>query len=254
MAFRRRGRRRRGLWLPLLGHELADDPQAGTLRESSLQFFINVGPDKEDVRVVETGLTFDFPAQGSVGIATTPSLADFIGSGYALRRICGKLTLQHLTAGNTENTQPAAARVGAAFMVRRVDELGNTQVDANSQNSLLAENIQDPWIWRQTWNLGGTFDATRYPPNFPITQIGPQMVQDLPSNNVFDGSAKNGPFFDIRTKRTVSNEERLFFSVSTKAMPLDTVYEEPSIVYVHLDLRIFAFPLRSMGNRGNASR
>lgn len=251
MAFRRR-RKRKGIWLPVLGHNLS---ATGVLLENSLEILNQqVGPLHTDIFTEERPLTFDISPQvnwNPANVGTLPSLADFIGGGYSLRRIVGKCHVQHVTAGNQEqgSEAPAAVRVTAYFMVRRVDGTGGSIASASELAGNLADNIQDPYIWRQTWILGGTFDATRYPAN-----QGQADVQDFPSNNVFDGGSRQQPFFDIQTRRTVLAEERLFFAVTTKAMPLDIDYDVQSRIYVHLDFRMFAFPLRVMGNRRNASR
>lgn len=249
MAFRRRRRGRRGVWLPVLGHNLAEDP--GILFECSFERELLVGPLKTDVFSTNVALTFDNSPQVAVGaVGDFPNMSDFLASGYSLRRIVGKLHLAHGTIGSELPGAPAAARIIAYFMVRRVDDAGNELAGSNEIAANLADNIQDPYIWRQSWILGGGFEAERYPN--PSTSTN--KVQDFPPNNVFDGGSKQQPFFDIKTKRTVGPEERLFFGLTTKGMPLDVDYGQASNIYAHLDFRMFAFPQQSYGNRNNASR
>jgi len=249
MAFRRR-RGRKGLWLPVLGHDL--DGGGGVLRESSFERNIQVGPTPTDIFSISVPVTFDYPPEIFDASANfQPSMGDFISSGYSLRRIVGKCTVMHATKGNDDvgATAPPCARVVCYWMVRRVDSAGNEVADANMLAGNLAENIQDPYIWRNTWLLGAGFDATRYPLGTDHNQL-----QDLPFNNEFSGSSRTQPFFDIKTKRTIGPEERLFFGITTKSMPMDAVFDDESFVVVHVDFRIFAFPTRVYGNRRNASR
>jgi len=247
MAFRRR-RRRAGMWLPVLGHNLVEDP--AELFECSFERNLTVGPLATDITTEEVGVTFDFPGNAFAG--STPSLADFTQSGYSLRRIVGKVSLSHSTFGFNETpalARPNAVRVVCYWIIRRVDELGNSLAGANELAGNLRENIQDPYIWRSTWNLGLGFLGSA-----PSTQGPAEAVANFPGNNCFDGGQKNGPFFDAKTRRTVKDEERLFFGVTTKAMPLDVDYGIASELYCHVDFRIFAFPLSTSGNRRNASR
>jgi len=76
--------------------------------------------------------------------------------------------------------------------------------------------------------------------------------------NEFQGPQRTtGPYFDgshidQKTARRVSNEERLFFVISTVNPGLSTTLAGGGTFI--LDYRVVASPMRVSGNRGNASR
>lgn len=268
MAYRRRFRKRRGLWLPIDGTNVDTQPANNIFLDSSSEGVIAVDYRQGEYNLNEFHITYDTPAQGNVNAAAytagvIPTLSDFLASGYSLQRIVGKLSIIHQSSGALEvptQLAPAGVRVGAGFMVRRVDEQGSSLAPITDLNPLLSDNIQDPWIWRNTWDLG------MYPNQGGGVPYGIgygsviSAVAQMPNSNLFGGTQKSGPFFDIKTKRSVLAEERLFFDIATVRLPLlDSVqvYGPLSInstVYYHLDVRVFAYPLRTMGNRRNATR
>jgi len=254
MAFRRR-RKARGIWVPQLGFNRGS---LGDLRVTTFDGTVALGPLRSDVFTDERAFLVDFKPETFTGITTT--LADIQGNGLSIRRIVGRIYVQHISEGFLEpdpfDGAPAAALVTAAFMIRRTDDGGvNSIANANMINPQLMDNTSDPWIWRQTWLLGNNFDAGRYPlpPNNPVNVTDPHDVQDFESNNTFSGNAKDC-FFDIKTRRNVLNEERLFFQINAMSMPNETDYTRASKIYYACDWRVFAFMRRTQGNRGNATR
>lgn len=234
------------MWLPNTGHQAT----------GADQFIVGsnaVGPTfgAGGLNTTINSLTLDYPADAVRAGAVQPlSLSDYQGSGYRLRRVVGKFFcgIDQDVGDGQGNSYPEAALVAAGLIVLRVDSTTGAPLNAtaNDYSPLNLDNVQDPWIWRRTWMLsnfqgfaggGGAHTAYSY---YPIT-------------NAEYGSVKDGPHLDQKTARRVSDEERLFLVVST-VYPSGLAADVAGTVRWVFDYRILASPLRSMGNRRNASR
>lgn len=250
MAFRRRRFKRRGVWLPTIGTAIQNPVTGRTYYDSSYDGVLDVGPAGYDIDNVNQPITFDIPVEDTIFLGQgVPTLSQFFAGGYALRRIVGKLFLSYIAPAE-ELGKPMGVRVAAGFMVRRVDQTGAASAASQERWPSNAENIRDPWIWRNTWDLGSC--SCHWTPGLPTTDAG-RAVMEFPSTNQSTFGQYNGPYFDIQTKRTVGNEERLFLDISTVNLELGFDAFAKGQLYWHLDLRAFAFPNKST-NRRNASR
>lgn len=223
-------------WLPHVTHN-EQAQQVGWWSSS-----ITVAAAANTITTSIFSLVPDYPAEAVRATGALPSLADFEESGYRLRRIVGKCfasALQTVTSG--ADSRPENILVGAGFMVLRVEESTGAPLvaTANHYSPLDNDATRDPWIWRRTWMLENSFSNQ-------------SSDTDWPRSTPEYGSVYDGPHIDAKTARRISAEERLFFIVSTVNVG-DTATIAGS-VFVVLDYRVLASPLKVMGNRRNASR
>lgn len=189
----------------------------------------------------------DYPASAIRASAPNiPSLGDWEGSAYLLRRIVGKAVI---SVNNTPppdpqaQTYPALAAITLCFMICRVDEATGAPLRAADGYSPQAlNNVQDPFIWRRTWVLQNDFASSaalagRY---------------QYPRCNADYGSIQDGPHIDAKTRRRVADEERVIAILSSTNLSGDSTLAGGYDIL--LDLRLLASPLRIAGNRRNASR
>jgi len=259
MAFRRKGRRPKVVWLPVLG--TSSDPaveDAELAMGSTVQLTIpsdgSIGWDAQPV-------TFD--ASNPASINQFPPLDSFphtlhdlvSGNGYRLRRLVGKCFVGAGGAPLAANTDATWVDVAAGFMVVRTDDSGNPTTDFDEVNPLAQDSANDPWIWRRRWLLnpyvGQRFHAA---PGLGTTGA---LLYEWPATNVQYGSVQDGPHIDQKTARLIGPEERLFFIIAARGtlggadVPANW---EGGQVQCLLDLRILASMRSMVGNRRNASR
>lgn len=261
-----RKRRRRPVvnWLPVPGVQVVDSENGFENRINGFTFALGVdptGPGAATGGIITafTSLTFDQPGEQRLQklalgpSATFPSLRDFVqGSAYRLRRIVGKVNIGYTSQGDGQTTSPPSCVVGVGFIVLKVDpDDGNPLDNTNPQeySPLSAKNIDDPWIWRRTWLLGkntlGSGDGS----------FTDEIFRNFAENTSDYGSIADGPHIDQKTARLIQSDERLFFVVSTKAVPLTTVYQTGGLVAGYLDYRLLgSIVSRASSNRRNASR
>lgn len=244
-------RRRRGTWFPNVGTsgpgENADDDDAGRWLD------LPVNNDGTSNTVI-FDLTFDSPIEDEA-IPVGPnarSLADIIGSEYILRRIVGKCFVaqaQDPTIGSQ-----FATVVTAGFFVARAEDssseaAGNAQPIGTETALETRENyspaavstVREPWIWRRRWILGNYVQAV----TSGVRREG--ALQFPPSNALFHaGGVMDGPHIDAHTIRRVSQDDRLWFSISARALggnfsdPFSVdITGAPLNIAVHLDYRLF---------------
>jgi len=253
--------RSRGTWFPTIGSAGADDIDNVSGKEFSL--VLNAGGTTS---VIVAPCTYDVPAEGDIVDPDDPgALAGMVGQEYFLRRIVGKIFLENRTALDTtgETTFPGAALVGAGFFVARAasEHAGggaNVPIGAASAielqenyNPLSEDCIREPWIWRRTWVLTSAVLAAAQK---TLKFAGAGVIQspnwsNLPATNVEYGSVQDGPHIDAKTKRRVKLDERLWFVVACKPLPVGTTVEASGAIRGYLDYRLFA-DLRKARNRG----
>lgn len=241
MAFRSRRRKASVAWLPLLG-------QGGNSDEAFIGSTLTVTSGGTISTTVHS-LIPDYPAEAVRAAGQIPTLSDFEGSGYRLRRIVGKFNVGlDNTIGTDQNPRPECCLVAAGFIVLRVDEFNGAPLAAATPiqySPLGLDNARDPWIWRRTWLLGSDLAAG----GIVYTAAGL-----FPSTNAEYGSAMDGPHIDAKTARRVSAEERLFLVVSTQYPGIGLAPTVNGIVRYVSEFRVLATPIKVMGNRRNASR
>lgn len=234
-------------WLPTLGQ----GPDSTWLPFiGSLGFGGAAGPSGMGTAVA--AVVPDYPAEAiraSAG-AGLPSLADFEGSGYRLKRIVGKLNVgiwQQVGDPQGAGDYPTSVLVSAGFIVLRVTEDTGAPLRAatpNDYSPLDLDNVRDPWIWRRSWRLANEFGQG------PTTPILSQSYEPVVNSEY--GSAVDGPNIDARTARRIGQEERLFFCIS--AMNIANAAALAGTIEWCLDVRYLCSPMRAVGNRRNASR
>lgn len=266
MAGRRRRRRPTVNWLPVLG--VQPDPNNPNDKINGFTFAIvvsrtNLGAAANGGQITAIqALTFDIPGEQrlELNLANTiiPSLRDYVqGSAYRLRRIVGKCwATMDFTSPTQGLTKPPACLFAAGFIVLKVDPVSGAPLDSNPQNYglLQADNISDPWIWRRVWLFGqnGAGDNSAVDRSFSKLSggnIGAAV------NGGYGGGVADGPHIDQKTARVIGPDERLFFVISTKAIPLTTEYDEDGLVVGYLDYRLLGtFMNKIASNRRHSSR
>lgn len=260
----RRRRRFKGTWLPNLG----------TVDTQASDEIITAGKDIElDISSVNLKpivgvipLTQDAPQENQIFTPDVP-LVYFIGNGYALRRIVGKVFADFRTSvvPTTENMvaggQPPAALVTCAFFVARAgddDENQDLPIDGLATDGLLRnynpdtpDCIREPWIWRRQWILGNPLVKEFLDDNPATASFNTGLIAAYyPPNTSSYGSVSDGPHIDCRTRRRVSSDDRLWFAAVAQPYPRRSAgYTIPSQVNIHLDYRLFG-ALRRDRNRG----
>jgi len=224
-------------WLPHVQHN-AQAPQVGWWISS-----FTVAAAQNTIGTSIFTMLPDYPAEAIRQAGDLPSLADFEGSAYRLRRIVGKLFIGlDQTITQAPDSRPKNALIGAGFIILKVDENTGAPINptANSYSPLDNNNLRDPWIWRRTWMLTNDFSNN-------LTED-----YEFPRSTTDYGSVLDGSHIDQKTARRVSDEERLFFVISTVNPGLSTTLAGGGTFI--LDYRVIASPMRVSGNRGNASR
>lgn len=172
--------------------------------------------------------------------------------GYKLLRIVGKLCL----VAGPNDAQVAAfpgLHVKMGIMVRRVDpETGVALAQGPLADPLAFSNLTDPWIWQRSYYMSTT-QVTN--PSGPLEVA---IQNSLPQSTFDVGGSKDGPVFDIKTKRIIGPEERLFWHMSAVGIPqgdaASLVGASATFLYLRIDYRGLATVFSRRGNRRNASR
>lgn len=181
----------------------------------------------------------------------TQSLADTIGSEYALRRIVGKF---HANFGVTSGTpEELVVKLGLGFFIARENESldgvpigveeetwaysGGSGWESNAFDSyspLALETTRQPWIWRRTWTLFANAGTAGWL---------------LPQSTMNYGSVLDGPHIDAKTRRRVRQEERLYVAIGLQYQALGHSETPGDVtVFYDLDLRYFG-ALRKARNK-----
>jgi len=167
----------------------------------------------------------------------TTSLSDIQNSGYRLRRIVGKC---HVASAQQATNGPALNIVAGAFIILRVDELGDPVQGLENYDLFDIENDDSPWIWRREWILKNS--------------DGLAVLGDYPHTNAEYGSAADGPHIDQKTARIIMSDERLFFVASVMNLTSGVAAQDVQNHIFHLTVRVLASMKTTLGNRRNATR
>lgn len=202
---RRRGRRgyrkRRGLWLPTLGTQWLTGEDvyydaSFTWETPDVPNDKGIGPVQEYRALVPD---FTFPNNTANLAASLHDRAQ--GNEWKLDRIVGGCHVQCHTI--SEGTQWEYIQVTAGIFVARAEDDDNTAPDlyADEWDPLNRQNIQNSWAWRRTWILGNPGAGAVLRDDFPI------------SNSAYGSSWMDGTV-DVKAKRRIRHEHRLWFGVS----------------------------------------
>lgn len=170
-------------------------------------------------------------------------LNDSLGQDYFIERVVGKFFCH---CGVVE-TPPEGDAIGTMLVTAGIfvgpkapgapgQALGASSPDTYSP--LLAMNVDQPWMWRNTWLIGN-----------PGKTLTSGLFGGIPVSNV-TGHGEAGPHLDIRSVRRVHKNERLFLAVSAEqAYPFESAVNIPT-VQISYDLRILG-ALRRARNESN---
>lgn len=239
---RRYRRRRKYTWFPNLGLDVHSDNEPHK-KVSGVNFNLLVEPPSSTTfaRAI-IPLTFDQP-KSEAEITEDTTLSELQGSAWALRRVVGNIQCAWgwVNAAAGAPPQTPAVLVGAALAVIPWDEYSNTpEADVNP---LLAEDINEPWIWRKTCILGAQQINSAYSSNSTVNAL-----LSFPVNTSFYPQSRF-EYVDQRTMRTVSGDERLCLIVSAAQItPAPEPTDEPT-VFGYFDYRLLG-ALRRRRNRG----
>lgn len=264
-----RRRRTKYNWLPILGTQLAQDPD-----NTSSRFFTQVVPKNGTTQISFANLTFDNPKDSENATLADP-LVDFIGSEYVLKRIVGKIHCgieAVANAGNpvepvSVNNVPSAVLVCVAFFVARqedgvaVDVPIGTSTDAQAIENYSpqdADNQREPWIWRRTWILGNPLRKNEVVQDdaFKLNVFGVVGSSEYPSTNAGYGSIMDGPHIDSKVARRIRQEDRLYCVSTVRNYPPGTTVEDPAegtvqtFVRTNVDVRLLG-ALRKARNKSS---
>lgn len=262
--YRRRKRRSRGTWFPTLGANLSIGGL--TFAPNGIRFAFGPGI-APGLNLSISQLTFDQPVE-PIGVAATNTihLQDVIGNEWFLKRIVGKYTCWLVADPANDPALLQAPPVGVAlgFFVARADS--NNENEPNGFSALSADDayaqyspwsqqtMREPWIFRRTWLLGGNTNGTQYQNVGGTNFVFPSTVNvGLPMANWMYGSTLDGPHLDIRTKRRISNDDRLWAAVGleTSLFGIPGGGADQAVIFEsYLDYRIFGSP-RKARQRGN---
>lgn len=257
-------RRARGTWFPVISDNIGTEEGTDV---PAWGFSTSIDLDSSGVANPMAGadirpVTFDVPKENFEPSNVDESLNDIIGNEYFLRRIVGKF------AFTTATSKYSMLKVAAGFFVGRAGSDGTLPNALNNANVALgpsstpedlegwkdysplsASTIREPWIWRRTWLVEPTIEPQSQPVNY--TLLNPRS---LPASNTLYGSVLDGPHLDAKTKRRVTQDERLWFAWAACFFPYQPAPDseqnkvEASVI-ADLDIRIYA-SLRKARNRG----
>lgn len=255
----KRRRRRRVTWFPNLGTD-SENPFSDLGGRQFIQTVLSTGA----ANTIVAPVTFDAPTE-TTDSPPDRSLADIIGSEYIIERIVGNMF--HNLATADVPGENFAVLVASGWFVARAD---NDSVDDPIGSPTLAElnqeygpnfvnTIREPWMFRRTWLLGSgpvpTIDGGTGNGSVPTAADpvgggpGASTRRAYPMSNVYYGTAVGGPFFDVRSNRHVSQDERLFYIQSCQTFPVDTTFTGAVTLVSYLDYRILGTLVKAK-NRG----
>ena len=231
MATRRGRRGPKVNWLPVFGQGI--EP-GGNQHSNGWLGELAIPGDVNDFSISGTALTFDEPKDDDAATPATTSLADFIGSGYFLRRIVRKFPRRASNQGaRGRSTRGPRNPVGPRVLrrARSGPSSRSSHRELEDYNPLETDNMQEPWIWRRTWILSNPTNQIRN--NYQVSQgnapygvSGSTKWLQFPTTTAGYGSVLDGPHIDQKTKRTITNDDRLWCVLAAHKLPLDVDYDD----------------------------
>lgn len=263
--FRRRFKRK-GTWLPPRGSFFSTLNSTVGQQNNYIQFVndnVTVSPNATPTNIFALPLLVDSPDPTLGENATafsdyqTQTLAAEQSFGYLLNRIVGSLHIAVAPTVITENVKtPAVVAVTAGLMVRRVDEEspGSAAVGAVGTDPASLENIQDPWLWRRLWLLSPLGAST-----FSTDDLARPFANGVyNASNDFGTGAYNNCSVDVKSKRRVTKELRLFLDFTIRTIGWVPGVPSGDLGQVSFmgvfDYRCYGSIIPTQGNRRNATR
>lgn len=261
-SFRRFKRKPRVTWLHNTGTEYGAQRgiDAGSPGEqfSGFEFVLAIS-DNGQPRTVEVPLVLDTSiedTQTGLGLNVVQRQGLNLNEqwGYRLRRIVGKCNIMHFQDALGQNlgaTDPVYVKYG--FMVRRIEpELGTAFASGIETDLTNRQNVTDPWIFQREHIFGGSGDPLTTPSARELNALYPRF-------NFETGGVKDGPVLDIKTARTIKQDERLFFDLTVTKLPIQTAGNTftgtNQALYILFNYRVLATIFSTnASNRRNASR
>lgn len=242
MARRNRRRGRRFTWFPNLGNDFYSN-NSDNQRIAGTTFAVQLTAPTTGTPLgrVIVPLTFDQPLNEAEMPAST-RLSAIQGAAWFLRRIVGSLQVAR-GWHNVQGSPPEhpAVLFGAALAVIPWDEYSNTpEADVNP---LLANDINEPWIWRRTVILGAQQVSSSYSTNSPTNAL-----LSFPVNSTFHPQSRF-EMLDQKTMRVINGDERLCFIASAAFMTPNDLGSNEDTVFGYFDYRLLG-ALRRKSNRG----
>jgi len=220
----RKRRRQNVTWFPNLGTAGHIDSAA----YSGRSFDIDV-PGTGVVSTLIVPVTMDSP-QETLDVSAGDPLVAIIGSEYLVKRIVGKIHIgkdSQLNTQDPEQTMDAVLVTCGWFCARAGDNSSSTEDlpvggNANATDAQQTELygpqhpnvIREPWMWRRQWILGNATAAVTIAGNL---QTFPGLA-NFPETTADYGSVSDGPHFDVKVRRRVSSDDRLWFVVSCRSL------------------------------------
>lgn len=250
----RRKRRSRGTWFPMLASNriVGEDVYAYSLIRPTIAIPLNGSPIIGVVPV-----TFDDPQEPPNANPDTEGLAEFLGNEYIFKRALGSCfvsrDVQRLEMGTTP-IDSAGVIVTAGFFVARAQSdntlpaQSNVPIGWDNQTSQTLfddyspqaqASIRKPWMWRRSWILG--WNESRQYDQTGEGDRETSIYSSYPRNNVMYPSGPSGPSVDIKSRRRIQQDERLWFAYGGLWLA-ERVLEDESLpvnVRFDLDIRIF---------------
>lgn len=177
----------------------------------------------------------------------TNTLNDLVqGQEWFCDRIVGKVHLgcQAGAAGSSSLVWPTVFVKLGFFVARSIDEAPqNIDLQTAEYDPLEANNAMNPWIFQRSWMMSNTANTTET----ATTRTFPVFTTDQ------YGSAYDGPHLDIKTKRRIRKEERLWMVIRVKGfssgitLVTGSAAAQPTICGM-IDLRVHGSMRRAKNN------
>lgn len=222
----RRKKRYNGTWLPVNPTTYPDSPFGLTWTEDTLT--INAGSAAPGITTVKAiPLTLDETASVD---ANDPgvSLRDFVeGQDYICKRVVGNTWFNAPQGGSEIHLRSICCLALAVLPVDDESAQDQPSIDAVQWHPLVADNAQQPWFYRRTWQLGNPF-VNYYPGT--SSWYGGQTTQ-----------------LDTKgTARRITKEQRLFLIAAAGILEMSAGEPEFDLTWTFgYDLRIFGAMRRS---------
>jgi len=248
----RRRRRRKFSWLPTQGLLGAAGGVAQVEHVSWDGFIVPASPAGTtfvDIRDV----TFDVPADLAIPSTSTQTpMADFLRSGYMLRRVCGNVFVDLSNESAVGGDDLSAVAVTYAMFVARADEnVDNTlPIGAGTLAEAIqnygpqnGDNVREPFIFVKNWILGNNSLFAARPTSGAVR---------YPQTNAGYPGGMEGTFLDQKTLRRIDGDNRLWHCVQTRGFPLGQIHTTGNInISVSTQLRFLGRPVAMSRTKGS---
>lgn len=204
----RRKRKNRGIWMPNTGVVQGDDD--GSFYDSSWVSDPGQQPPTgyaEPSSITVKPLTFDFTQEpiDANQAGNNFSLRDLTeGQDWLCQRIVGKFHAGYFYGGTTTEEDFLYVKVALGiFVARSKDDIeAEPDLETDEMDPFAGDNIMDSWMFRRTWMFA----------NKNQTGLNPAG----PSTTMEYGTALDGPHVDVKSKRRITREHRLWAVVASR--------------------------------------